>query len=113
MPGVLDAFLARDLDRLGVLVDRSQALAEHALENQIPETIALARIARAQGAVAASAFGAGFGGAVWAMVRRGGATSFVAGWRDAYVEQFPLPAARSRFLLTEPGPPAGTAAGPD
>src|SRR5262249_41452185 len=62
VPGVSDAFRARDLDRLGILVDRSQALAERALENQVPETIALARLARERGAAAASAFGAGFGG---------------------------------------------------
>jgi len=108
VPGVADAFRARDLTRLGALVDRSQALAERALENQVPETIALARRARAQGAVAASAFGAGFGGAVWAMVPRVGAEPFIAGWRAAYAEQFPSRAARSRFLVTAPGAPAGS-----
>jgi galactokinase len=106
VPGVADAFRARDLVRLGALVDRSQALAEHALENQVPETIALARLARAHGALAASAFGAGFGGAVWAMVPRDGAEPFVAGWRAAYTEQFPSRAARSRFMVTAPGAPA-------
>jgi galactokinase len=44
---------------LGVLVDRSQAMAESILRNQVPETIHLARSARELGAVAASAFGAG------------------------------------------------------
>jgi galactokinase len=108
VPGVADAFRARDLARLGVLVDRSQALAEHALENQVPETIALARLARAHGAVAASAFGAGFGGAVWAMVPRDAAEPFIAGWQAAYAEQFPSRSSRSRFLLTRPGAPAGS-----
>ena len=108
VPGVADAFRARDFTRLGVLVDRSQALAEHALENQVPETIALARLARAHGAVAASAFGAGFGGAVWAMVPRDEAEPFIAGWRTAYLKQFPSRAARSRFLVTAPGPPASS-----
>jgi len=108
VPGVADALRARDFARLGALVDRSQALAEHALENQVPETIALARIARAHGALAASAFGAGFGGAVWAMVPRDGAEPFIAGWRAAYAEQFPSRAARSRFLVTAPGAPAGS-----
>jgi galactokinase len=106
VPGVADAFRTRDLARLGALVDRSQALAEQALENQVPETIALARLARAHGAVAASAFGAGFGGAVWAMVPGGAAEPFIAGWRAAYAAQFPSRAARSRFLLTAPGAPA-------
>ena len=44
----------------GSLVDRSMALATTALGNQVPETIYLARRARELGAVAASAFGAGF-----------------------------------------------------
>jgi len=39
-----------------------------ALGNQIPQTIFLAKTARQLGAVAASAFGAGFGGSVWALV---------------------------------------------
>ena len=54
----------------GDLVDRSQQLAERRLGNQVPETIELARSARELGARAASAFGAGFGGSVWALVSR-------------------------------------------
>jgi len=106
VPGVAAALRARDLARLGVLVDRSQALAEMALENQVPETIALARLAREHGAVAASAFGAGFGGAVWAMVANSGASQFLAAWAAAYRGRFPVHAGASRFLLTVPGPAA-------
>ena len=111
VPGVADALRARDLSRLGSLVDRSQALAEQALDNQVPETIALARLAREHGAVAASAFGAGFGGAVWAMVARDTADAFIARWKAAFVTANPPRAGtgtRTRFLLTEPGPPAGS-----
>ena len=108
VPGVADALRTRDFTRLGTLVDRSQALAEEAIENQVEETISLARLARERGAVAASAFGAGFGGAVWAMVARDGAEAFSNAWRAAYADQFPLRAARSRFLLTTPGGPAGS-----
>lgn len=106
VPGVADAFRAGDLERVGALVDRSQALAERALENQIPETIALARLAREYGAAAASAFGAGFGGAVWAMVPSGRAQPFIVGWRAAYAERFPAHAASGQFFLTAPGAPA-------
>ena len=108
VPGVADAFRARDFARLGSLVDRSQALAESALENQVPETIALARLAREHGAVAASAFGAGFGGAVWAMVAGDRAEGFAEQWRHAYGALFPNRAARSRFLVTRPSAPAGS-----
>ncbi|MCX7158731.1 MAG: galactokinase [Proteobacteria bacterium] len=108
VPSVADALRTRDFARLGALVDRSQALAESAIENQVPETIALARLAREHGAVAASAFGAGFGGAVWSMVARDGAEAYGERWRAAYAEQFPLRATRSRFLVTAPSAPAGS-----
>ena len=108
VPGVADALRARDLATVGALVDRSQALAEQALENQVPETISLARIAREQGAAAASAFGAGFGGAVWAMVARDGADEFIERWKTAFGGAHPDRAARARFLLTMPGAPAGS-----
>ena len=52
------------------LVDQSQAATEQLLGNQVPETVWLAREARGLGAIAASAFGAGFGGSVWALVAR-------------------------------------------
>src|SRR4029079_1916668 len=57
-----DALARGDLDRLGRLVDESQAGAERLLGNQVPETIALARAARELGALAASAVGAGLWG---------------------------------------------------
>ena len=50
------------------LVDESQRAAERWLDNQIHETMTLASEARRLGADAASAFGAGFGGSVWALV---------------------------------------------
>ena len=100
VPGVGDALAAGNMATLGALVDRSQALAEHVLGNQVPETVFLAREARAQGAVAASAFGAGFGGAVWAMVARADADAFLARWSAAYGRTFPARIPRARWLLT-------------
>ena len=58
--------------------------------------------------MAASAFGAGFGGAVWAMIGRESAERVVADWKAAYVERFPAREARSRFMITMPGGPAGS-----
>src|SRR6185437_7396617 len=84
VPGVGDAICDRDWKALGALVDRSQALAERVLGNQVPETIHLARSARELGALAASAFGGGFGGAVWAMVPRDDVGRFLTAWRTAY-----------------------------
>ena len=106
VPGVADALRAGDLARVGVLVDRSQTLAEQALENQVPETIHLARSARELGAVAASAFGAGFGGAVWAMAPLSRAAEFAAAWRASMCAAFPSRASRALFVVTAPSGPA-------
>ena len=89
---------------LGETVDRSQALAERCLGNQVPETVALARSARDLGAVAASAFGGGFGGSVWAITRTEDADSFRRRWAESYARAFPAATESSRFFLTRPGP---------
>ena len=104
VPGAADAFERGDFAELGALVDRSQALAEKLLGNQVPETIELARSGRELGAVAASAFGAGFGGSVWALVRREHAERFRAAWAEQYHRQFPERADASEFFVGRPGP---------
>lgn len=106
VPAAADALARNDLSTLGALVDRSQDAAEQLLGNQVPETTLLARRARELGAVAASAFGAGFGGSVWALVREDDADVFRARWADAYTEQFPTAAQRSEFFVTRSGPGA-------
>ena len=99
-----DQLAARDLDGFGRTVDRSQRLAEERLRNQVPETITLARLARDHGAFAASAFGAGFGGSVWALVSSSDAPVFLDQWQNAYRTAHPAAAPRARFFLTRPGP---------
>lgn len=99
-----DVLSAGHLDRLGALVDESQAGAERLLRNQIPETIALWRIARDMGAVAASAFGAGFGGSVYALVHLSDALDFVQRWLERYGGAFPT--REGTAFVTRAGPPA-------
>jgi galactokinase len=94
------------LQRLGAVVERSQNAATNLLGNQIPETIWLAHAASVQGATAASAFGAGFGGSVWALVRSSVAEEFRVTWAARYAEQFPLAAPNAEFFRTRAGPPA-------
>ena len=106
VPAVAAALAAGDLEALGRWVDRSQALATAGLRNQVPETIALQRSARELGAVAASAFGAGFGGAVWAMVAADSAEEFRKRWGQHYLAAFPAHAAKFRSFITRPGPGA-------
>ena len=106
VPAAADALARHALLEFGEVVAGSQQGAERALENQIAETISLVRIARDEGAVAASAFGAGFGGSVWAMVRSSQADSFIARWRELYTEAHRGASRRSQFFLTEPSAPA-------
>jgi galactokinase len=106
IPRASDALARADVAAFGALADRSQRGAELLLRNQIPETITLARLARSDGARAASAFGAGFGGSVWALVDEGDADAFAARWRAAYQCAFPEAAARAEFLVTRAGPAA-------
>ena len=70
-----------------------------------PETVTLVRTAREHGAVAASAFGAGFGGAVWAMVSATTASTFVDEWRGSYTAAFPKHVANARWIVTKPSGP--------
>ncbi|NOT09192.1 MAG: galactokinase [Gemmatimonadales bacterium] len=95
-----------DLAALGPLVDRSQAAAERGLGNQRAETIHLARSGRQLGAVAASAFGAGFGGSVWALVEEERLEEFLVQWARDYRAAFPELERRSEFFTTGAGPAA-------
>ena len=105
VPRAADALDRADLTEFGRLVDKSQAGAERALENQIAETVHLQRYARELGATAASAFGAGFGGAVWAMVPSADAERFATRWRDKYLRVHHGAAHRALFFQTGPSMP--------
>jgi galactokinase len=108
IPAASDALARGDLVAFGDIVDRSQARAERLLENQIDETVELARSARELGAVAASAFGAGFGGSVWALVRRDTADDFLRRWERRHRERFPSSGSGDdeSFFITDAGPAA-------
>ena len=108
IPAAGDALERGDLRALGELVDQSQRGAEVLLGNQVPETMHLTRSARSLGAVAASAFGAGFGGSVWALVRRDEVERFTACWEEHYLARFPAYAERATFFVTSAGPAAMT-----
>jgi galactokinase len=117
-PQAARAFRDADDVALGALSLASQRDAEELLGNQIPETVALADLARRLGAFAACGFGAGFGGAVWALVRCPGAGridpaagagaaddahDFARRWLGAYRELYPQHLEADAFA-TLPGP---------
>jgi galactokinase len=97
-----EAMAVGDVDRFGEVLDRSQRSVENLLDNQIEETIFLARSARELGARAASAFGAGFGGSVWALVERKLMGTFLEDWQARYLEVFPQNHGGARFTSTPP-----------
>ena len=103
VPEALQAFVAADGAWLGRLAVESQQRAETALRNQIPETSFLARSAMAAGAHAASAFGAGFGGAVWAAVDTARADEVREAWKRSYAATFPGRATKADWLVLRPG----------
>jgi galactokinase len=108
VPAAVNALRHTDYTRFGSLVDESQRLAEEKLGNQVDETIALQRLARELGAHAASAFGGGFGGSVWALVDATRASGFTAAWEREYHRRFATRAAQALFFTTVPGDGART-----
>lgn len=102
-----EAALSRgDIEAFGNAVDLSHQNADENLHNQIEETNALQSIARELGAGAASAFGAGFGGSVWALIRDDRAREWADKWLDAYLAQFPENRECASVLITRAGEPA-------
>lgn len=84
-----EAFARADIGRIGALAAASQHDAGLLLANQIPETRDLVRLALDHGAAAASGFGAGWGGSVWALVTTAAAALFLDVWLFAYRTRHP------------------------
>ena len=102
------AFAAADADAVGRLSAASHDDADKLLRNQLPETNALVRLAMTQGAIGASAFGAGFGGSVWAIVATtdaGAVQTFGDRWLASYREAFPSRAVMASWFAALPGAP--------
>jgi galactokinase len=104
-PQAAMAFRDADREALGRLSADSQRDAHELLGNQIPETIALAHLARDCGAFASSSFGAGFGGSVWAAIPTADAERFGEEWTRAYARRMPHIGTVDWFVA-RPGPPA-------
>lgn len=99
IPAVCELLSAGRLKNIGELVDASHNNAERLLGNQIEESIFLQRSAREIGALAASAFGAGFGGSVYALLPATDAEDFSNEWRQVYARRFPQQRLTSEFFV--------------
>ena len=104
VPEAARAFASADAAALGQLAAASQREANDWLGNQIPETQALASLARDAGAWAATSFGAGFGGCAWALVADADAERFGREWVTEYARRMPTLAARVEWFTARPGP---------
>lgn len=102
IPAASEALRDGDLGGFGRAVARSQEGADSGLRNQVEETRFLVRDAVDRDAIAASAFGAGFGGAVWALVRTADADRFAQDWLASYGNAYPQHAARATTIITRP-----------
>jgi galactokinase len=87
-------------------VFRSQETGARLLKNQVEQTEWLARRAVELEAMGASAFGAGFGGSVWALVNGDTVSGFVDTWHTDYIARFPEFESACKFIVTRPGPAA-------
>lgn len=103
IPAAAQALNSGNLKLLGDLVDQSQDWSHKGLQNQIPQTIFLAQSARRLGAVAASAFGAGFGGSVWALLPKSDVESFQIAWQAEYKRAFPAESLGAQTFATRAG----------
>jgi galactokinase len=103
VPLAAAAFRDADAAGLGALSRASQEDADALLGNQIAETRALAHLARERGALAASSFGAGFGGSVWALAPAAEVEAFAEEWIAAYRAACPA-IARVEWFVTRPAP---------
>lgn len=107
-----DALERADLEAFSAAVERSVELGDELLGNQVPETLALAAAALELGAAAASPFGAGFGGSVWALIRTSDAGDFLAGWRARYTTAFGRPSGAAFFTTPAAGPASAATLSP-
>jgi galactokinase len=103
VPAALSAFQDADVERLQDLAAGSQRDAERWLGNQIPETSALVTLAREAGAFAATSFGAGFGGSIWALATSAEATVVEERTVGRYRTRYPATGQVASFTA-RPGP---------
>ena len=101
VPAGAAAIAAAD-EQVGEVLEHSHALAHRKLGNQVPLTNAMVGLAQQMGAIGASAFGAGWGGSVYALVPRGDAEDFAAAWLAEYRRLDGAPES-AMTLVTRPG----------
>jgi len=91
-----------DHEDLAKGVKLSQDHAETELQTTVPETAFLPSSALSLGAIGSTTFGAGFGGACYALVEKSKSEQFIQDWKRAYVSKFPDAGSRASFFFANP-----------
>lgn len=102
IPAAAECLRAGDFAGFGEVAAISQRGADEGLANQIDETRFLVNSALERGAHAASAFGAGFGGSVWALLPASDAEAFSREWLAEYQRTYPQHAERASVIVSTP-----------
>jgi galactokinase len=98
LPEAERALCRRDLHRFGRMISLSHAASRRHLGNIVPPVDFLQRSAIGLGAFGASGFGAGFGGAVLAVVPAERASELLQCWQRSYLESYPDESVEARFF---------------
>jgi galactokinase len=102
LPEAERALCRRDMRRFGRMIDLSHAASRRHLRNIVPPVDFLQRTAGRLGALGASGFGAGFGGAVFAVVPESRVSEFLARWEEEYRAAWPGQSAEAGFYAVTP-----------
>lgn len=101
IPEAVHALNNQDFKRLGESIDHSHRASAQFLWNIVPEIDFLQQTARQLGAIAASGFGAGFGGSAYALVPKTN-KAFIKEWAHQYQQKFPEHTSTSHFFAAFP-----------
>jgi galactokinase len=104
VPEAMRAFLGADRQTLARLASASQGDAGALLDNQTAETRTLSSLAAGAGGFAATSFGAGFGGSVWALADRDEADVVATRWLEAYRAACPVAGESAEWFVARPSP---------
>ena len=101
-PKAVHGLLWRDIDAFGTAVSASHRTSRRYLRNITPEVDFLQSSALALGAAGASAFGAGFGGSLFAVLPSRQKDSFISAWERAYQNRYTERARDAVFFAARP-----------
>jgi len=102
IPEAAKALMFRDYETLSKVTNQSHETSKQYLWNIVDEIEFLQKESLKYGALAASGFGAGFGGSAYAIVEAGKEQEFIKKIADAYKKRFPKYAENCLFFRTYP-----------